>query len=372
MTAIAAFSVDTCPVVFGDLLITGETKTTRAVAVPALGDVGDFFQGSGWSILGLQQKVVLINERCMLAWSGSWIGARVAIAELRAISNSTKLTTDGVRAFLAGHSDVARHGTSFVGWVHEEEGNRFGQFRHQAEVIDAGALGRMSVQGSGTDAIKELVDLWRGMQGKSTGEVNAAVRAVATGFSMSSMLLRAEFHGGNAAPTLRSMFGGGYEVAAFFNGSFRKAGNLTFVIWNARVTSAGVQLTLPQLILKQTYVGDTLLLLSARISNDYGKPPTLIDEQRHVVLPMYSIETKVPKEELSKVSFDSPLLCHCFMVQGEEDHDLMVYTRVQQTGPTSASAMKIQDAGGQITLSLNDAFIREVAQSLQHGMSYRP
>lgn len=372
MTAIAAFSVNTCPVVFGDLLVTGETEATRAVAIPAFGDVHDFFEGSGWSILGLQQKVVLINERCVLAWSGSWLGARVAIAELRAISDSTQLTADGVRAYLAGQSDVARHGTSFVGWVHEAEGNRFGQFRHQAEVIDAGALGRMSVQGSGAYAIKELVDLLRGAQTESTGEVDAAVRAVATGLSMSSMLLRAELHGGYAAPTLRAMFGGGYEVAAFFNGRFRKAGGLTFLIWSARVTSAGVQLTLPQLILKQTYVEDTLLLLSARISSDDSKPPTLIDEQRQFVLPMYSVKTKISQRELSMVSFDSALLCHCFMVQGEMEDDLMVYTRLQQTGPTSTPAVKIQDTGCEITLSLNEAFIREVAQSLQHRMPRKP
>lgn len=372
MTAIAAFSVDSCPVVFGDLLVTGETETTPQVGVPAVGDVHDFFDGSGWSILGLQQKVVLISERCMLAWSGSWLGARVAIADLRSIAATTSLTSEGIRAFLAAHSDVARHGTSFVGWVHEEESGRFGQFRHQAEVINAGTLGRMSLQGSGTDAIKELVDLWKGIQGRTDGEVNSAVRAIATAFSMSSMLLRAELHGGFAAPTLRSMFGGGYEVAAFFNGRFRKAGNLTLLIWSAKVTPTGVQLSLPQLIVKQTYMDDVLLLRSARISTEGGGPPKLIDEQRHVILPMYASETRVSHQDLISITFDSPLLCHCFMVQGESESDIMVYTKVQQTGPESVPSIKFQDTDGQLNLSVNDMFIRDIAQSLQAGMAARP
>lgn len=155
-----------------------------------------------------------------------------------------QLTADGVRAFLSTNSDVSRHDTSFVGWVHEESGNRFAQFRHDAEVINTSNLGRMSLQGTGSDAIKELVELWKGLDERATGEVNSAVRAIATGFSMSSMLLRAELHGGDGAPTLRTMFGGGYEVAAHINGAFRKAGNLTFLIWRAQVTAEGVNLRL--------------------------------------------------------------------------------------------------------------------------------
>lgn len=137
MTAIAAFSVDRCPVVFGDLLLTGPRESSRQVAVPAIGDVHDFFGGSGWSILGLEQKVVLINQHCVLAWAGSWLGASVAISELRFLASTQVLTADGVRAFLAGHPDVRAQGVGFIGWVYESESGRFGRFRHDAEVVNA-------------------------------------------------------------------------------------------------------------------------------------------------------------------------------------------------------------------------------------------
>jgi hypothetical protein len=70
MTVIAAFNVQGCPVVFGDLLTTAETEPgDRIVAVPAIGDVRDFFEGSGWTVTGLAQKgnhkPIL---RCGLGW----------------------------------------------------------------------------------------------------------------------------------------------------------------------------------------------------------------------------------------------------------------------------------------------------------------
>lgn len=372
MTAIAAFNVDSCPVVFGDLLLTGECDSVRAVAVPAVGEVNNFFENSGWSILGLRQKVVLINEHCVLAWAGSWLGAKLAIDELRTIAANTTLTRDGVCAFLASHHEANALGTSFVGWVHEEEHGRVGQFRHEAEIINAGSLGRMSVQGTGTDAIKELVDLWKGMQWKETGEVNSGTRAVSTGLAMSGILLRSELHGGDAAPTLRSMFGGGYEVATFSNGHFHKAGNLTFLIWSAMVNSDGVRLTLPQLIVKQAYIDDVLLLRSARITSEGNDPPKLIDEQRHVILPMYNTEARVSQQALNSISLNSNLLCHCFLVEGEGDGDLMIYTRVQQTGHATTPTLELQDEDDRLILGFSDAFIREVGHSLQDGMARCP
>ena len=372
MTAIAAFSVDRCPVVFGDLLVTGNTSNPRTVAVPAVGEVHDFFEGSGWSILGLQQKVTLISDRCMLAWSGGWLGAKVAIAELREMAAKTQLTADCVRAFLSADSDVSRHETSFVGWVHEESGNRFAQFRHDAEVINAGSLGRMSLQGTGSEAIKELVELWKGLEERATGEVNSAVRAIATGFSMSSILLRAELHGGDSAPTLRAMFGGGYEVGAYFNGAFRKVSNLTFLIWRAQVTAEGVNLTLPELLLKQTYLNDVLMLRSARVLSDGHSEPQLVDEQGHMILPMYEVREKPTRHDIAAISFQSPILCHCFLVSGNEANDLMIYTKVQYTRSPSMSPVRIEDAEGRFAMGFQDQFLRETAESIREGMTRRP
>lgn len=188
---------------------------------------------------------------------------------------------------------------------------------------------------------------------------------------MSSVLLQSELQGGSAAPTLLSMFGGGYEVAAFQNGCFRKAPNLTFLLWSAEVTSGEVKLSFPELIVRQAYLDDYLLIRSARISSESGKRPHLIDEQRHVIRPMYASEFNVTHEELEKLAWNSRLLCHCFMVTGEAPDDQMIHTIVQQSAATD-STIKFEDSDGYLGLYLNEQFLRELAQSLREGMARRP
>jgi hypothetical protein len=230
----------------------------------------------------------------------------------------------------------------------------------------------MSLAGTGTDAIKELVGLWKGLQRHVTGEVNSVAQALATGLAMAGLLLQSELHGGPDAQTLRHKFGGGYEVAAFFDGRFRKVSDMTFLMWQANVTPGRVRISPPQLIVKQKYLDDILLLRSARIAVEAVGQPKLVDEQRHAISPMYSPATKISDQDLVDISFDSRLLCHCFMVHGPGRSDPAIDTRVQHVASTTEPTMKFQDESGRLVLSLNTSFLREVERELQEGFARRP
>ncbi|HXE37666.1 MAG TPA: hypothetical protein VN639_04260 [Azonexus sp.] len=361
MTVIAAFNVQGCPIVFGDLLTTAETEPgDRIVAVPALGDVRDFFEGSGWTITGLAQKVVIISQSCVVAWAGSWIAAKLVISQLRKMSSDTTLTADGILSFLQQHPDLQQHPISLTGWVREERGLK--PFWYQAEdVFDGGKLGIVSTAGSGAHALREFAEIVGQSPFATTGQANAGEMAVSTALFLAGVLLRAELHGGDAAPTLRCMFGGGYEIASYLNGEFRKVGDLTFVVWEAQVNDEGVKISLPQLLLKQQYLHDVLLLRSARVKENSGHLE-VFDEQYHAVLPMYEVGKEILAEDLLNVSLQSRLLCHCFLVRS--DDDVAIYTRVQQCAPSSELTMTMKDDSGKIVLGFNNAFLQEVGKEL--------
>lgn len=364
MTVIAAYSVESFPVVFGDLLITGPSRTTRNVGVPAIGSVGDFFGDSGWAILGLRQKVVIVRDDCVLAWAGSWLGARVAIADLKALSSEEPWTAEMVENFLSSHEDVARHETAFVGWVHEKKNNRFVQFRHGAEILEAGPMGQMSLQGSGASAIKDFVRRRGSMDRKVTGGADPAVLAATSALSMASIFLRAELHGGDAAPTLRNSFGGGYEVATFSAGKFVKVSDFTFLVWSAVVTDQGVRLSAPHLVVKQTYFDDVLLIRSARMAASSEGVIELVEEQCHLVSPMYESATKVAREQALAVPYDSSVLCHCFVVTSSTTSGHSLFTRIQRTSESSP-AIKITDMKGKLVIAVNRTFVQELVVSIQ-------
>jgi hypothetical protein len=368
MTAIASYSVDSCPVVFGDLLISGPSDKPNQVATPAGGDVTNFFGNSGWEIRGLVQKVVILSPDCALAWSGSYVAARVAIKELREIAAQEELTATRINSFLSSHPDLIRHSASFVGWVREADGC-FRQFWHQAiYVFDTDSFGTISIAGSGSDAIKELVELSQQSERNEVGDVNPAARAISSGLSFASILLNAELQGGDVAPTLLNMFGGGYEVAAFFNGRFQKIPENTLLVWEARNTSSGLLLGLPRLIVKQFHHQDVLAMKSAQqFSSDSGVA-TIKEEQLHLIGPP---DRKASKEYLSicqDIPLDSKLRCHCICVFGEDNNVEMIYTRIQLE-TSEPNTVTIEDEDGQIVLGFNHQFISSVAQALAKRLS---
>jgi hypothetical protein len=368
MTAIAAYSVDSCPVVFGDLLISGPSDKPNQVATPAGGDVTNFFGDSGWGIRGLVQKVVILSPDCALAWSGSYVGARIVIKELREIAVHEQLTAARISSFLSSHPDLIQHSANFVGWVREPDG-RFRQFWHQANyILETGLFGNMSIAGSGLDAIKELVELSLQGERNEIGDVNPAARAISSGLSFASMLLNAELQGGEVAPTLLNMFGGGYEVAAFFNGRFQKIPENTLLVWEVRNTSSGLLIDLPRLIVKQHYHHDILLMKSAQKFYSDSGVPTIKEEQLHFIGPP---DRKASEEHLSigqDIPLDSNLRCHCFCVFGEGDNVEMIYTRIQLERLES-NTVTIVDESGQIVFGFNHEFISGIAQSLARRLS---
>jgi hypothetical protein len=357
-------------VVFGDLLISGPSDKPNQVATPAGGDVTDFFGDSGWGIRGLVQKVVILSPDCAMAWSGSYVGARVAIKELREIAAHEQLTAARISSFLSSHPDLAQHSASFVGWAREPDG-RFRQFWHQANyVFETGLFGKISIAGSGSDAIKELVDLSLQGERHETGDVNPAAKAICSGLSFASMLLSAELQGGEAAPTLLNMFGGGYEVAAFFNGSFQKIPENTLLVWEARNTSSGLLIGLPRLIVKQHYYHDILLMKSAQLISSDSGAPTIKEEQLHLIGPP---DRKASEKHLSigrDIPLDSKVRCHCFCVFGEGNAIEMIYTRIQLESLES-NTVTIVDEGGQIVLGFNHEFISDLSESLAKKLSLK-
>jgi hypothetical protein len=361
MTVIAAFNVQGCPILFGDLLLTAEADPDhRMVAVPALGDVRDFFEGSGWTVSGLAQKVVLVSASCVVAWAGSWIAAKLVVSQLREMAGDKVLTADFILSFLQQHPDLQQHPISLIGYVREERGIKPFWY-HANDVFDGGKLGVVSAAGTGAHVLRDFAEVVALSPFATTGQVGTGEMAVSTALFLAGFLLRAELHGGDAAPTLRCMFGGGYEVASYLNGEFRKVGELTFVVWEAQVVDDVVKISLPQLLLKQQYLHDVLLLRSARIKENGGHLE-VFDEQCHAVLPMYEVSQKILAEDLLKVSLQSRLLCHCFLVRN--DKDVWIYTRMQRCAPNSELTMTMEDTAGTIVMGFNNAFLQEIAKKL--------
>ncbi|WP_313704576.1 hypothetical protein [Massilia sp.] len=332
MTLIASYVIDGFPLVFGDLLITGEVSShERPVAVPAQGEVQAFFGNFGWGISGLTQKVNIVSENCVIAWAGSWLGARIAISGLRDLAKQKDLTASSIISFLAADPDLKNHSAHFVGLVSQEEG--LCMFQYGAEAFQSESLGTVYVAGSGAEAIREFSTIFSGMATNARGAVTNAAMGISKSLMMGGLLLQAELHGGYSAPTLRNMFGGGYEIAYYADGRMQKVPEVTFLFWDVRLTRNDSDIFLPFLVVKQAYIGDYLLMRSIRFGESHDKlTPNVLDEQRHVVAPIFASENRPTEVQLRSLAFASRLLCHCVIVH-DDIKTLGIHTKVQGYDP---------------------------------------
>ncbi|TWO69504.1 hypothetical protein FN976_19660 [Caenimonas sedimenti] len=360
MTAIAALSCGEIPVVIGDLLVTRATVIPGAVPIPALGDASDFF-GGAWAIAGLKQKVVLVNDDCVIAWAGSWVSARVALHDLREWLGYRVPSADEVVKFFQRHTDVKAHGNEFVGWVHE--GGYVRQFGYQAERQYNTRFGTIVAGGSGSFAMREAA-AHAPRIAPQFGHANAVDIAQLTGHLFGSMLLRAEFHGGDAAPTIRHFFGGGYEVAHRTDGRFAKLGDVTFYIWEAAFSGEDLRLSAPQFVLKQDYCGDFLLIRSVQVKEDGSGRLTIAEEQRHVIEPMiFAAEPADLGSRLSNLELQSSVSVHCIAVRGTVDPTLAFV--VERVGMLDRPNFSVSEGQGKVEFRIEQQFLSRISDQIK-------
>ena len=84
MTLIAAMQMRGQPVLIGDLLISSEHPEATQIELPTLGALPkDFRPDNIHAFSNLAQKLTLINDHLVVAWSGRVVHARDFIRELR-------------------------------------------------------------------------------------------------------------------------------------------------------------------------------------------------------------------------------------------------------------------------------------------------
>ena len=87
MTAIGRLFIDGRPLVIGDVAISGPEPGDDA-EVPSIGPIHDTFPpGSGYTVCGALQKVVVCHDRLVVAWSGPVVAASSLLRELSALKD---------------------------------------------------------------------------------------------------------------------------------------------------------------------------------------------------------------------------------------------------------------------------------------------
>ncbi len=363
MTLGVSYSIHQQPVVLGDLLLSGDERE-HDVFVPSVGNVEEVFcKGSGYSITGMTQKVIVISKDMAITWAGNEVAARLAIAELRALA-AKGLDPDRVQALLDGLPAVLMTlDLELTGWyVYENCGYPIEFRSSEGHSCDCDHL---RLVGNGAPLFQALLDGHQWVTGANRGMDAEGGKCLSTTCAFAGMLLELEL---KKSPTsLLNFFGGGYEVALFDEGSFRKLDDVTHVYWNVQVSEKGVGITQPFHIRKQFYRDANLMIMPVRFVRDGAKTGIVHQELYVVQEPGGTLKREdVSVDDLP--SLNSRHTCHYF-IQGEA---AQVFTRVQYRERPEDNDLTIKETATGLQLKIRKRFFNEIGAILQSDPRWHP
>lgn len=362
MTLIATLCIDNYPVLVGDLLLSGPERA-NVMAIPTVGDVREVFPtGSGWSIVGLKQKINIITDNCIVAWAGSECAARTVVTELRDMSAKQSLSLDSIASYFRNlDAGIRDQGVSFVGWIKDPNGIE--SFGYDCEGFEHPWLGSVRLAGTGTQALYRLLMNFPRVVTQESRATNALEQAITQSLMTTGLMLQEELA---SRQSLLTFYGGGYEVASLVRGSFQKVGNITYVFWIAKHNHGRLELSLPFCAQKYDYVNDLLLIRAAHFNaNVESTKAATVKESLHVVAPLYRRPTVEELNTLRPPSFQSRFTCHCVIVT-KETQPPEIYLRIEYSFSATPSSIRIEEAREGLSLAIHDGFVRALAEEIQH------
>jgi uncharacterized Fe-S cluster-containing radical SAM superfamily enzyme len=101
MTLIAQFAVDQIPIMVGDLLITADGAGDQPGHLPLYPNINQRLdRHADFSVVRMAQKLNFLSDQLIVAWSGNYDRARLALSALELLSNDPRLTLQMIEKLL--------------------------------------------------------------------------------------------------------------------------------------------------------------------------------------------------------------------------------------------------------------------------------
>lgn len=334
MTVIASFNVNQCPVIFGDLLISGDEDLHNPLNVPTIGETTKIFgKGSGFVPTDLRQKTAIVNDNLALAWAGAKIPAQMILKELVQRAKEKALWSfDDLSRFFSDFDNECAHNVGIVGWSNDGKG--IFSFGYGTSIIkyQSEKYGLVRLCGSGAQDLKSYLDSFDIPPASRT--TNLLETAVGNTLAITTYMTGLERITGS---NLIKYYGGGFEIVSFVRRKFTKIDDITYLVWvGQQMSNMSWRLSLPEVAIKYYYYGDILLIGRAEFESHMGGRLKCKNEAIHVISPIYRIIEDSELKKVNRPSFNSRFICS-FIILHSIDGSVQILNRInyssQQTNP---------------------------------------
>ena len=258
MTLIARYEVADVPILLGDLLVSSAIPPEKPLLIPTRGDV---FTNPDKSIhpTSLLQKICIINDNLMVAWSGSVIVAKTVLSAFKEKFSNKLVDEPSIQSVVDDIGGEYLKGTQFIGLAKHKEGG-LTRFSYRDYTFEHAYFGQCHVGGSGADRFMEVLRESGPLDiaGGSAGDTDLAISHALT--TAQTFLARELFSEEIVAEELfEEQFGGGFEVGVLTINGAEKVGDILHLIWTWDENNDAVPKLMPTFI-KSDYIGKDLVV----------------------------------------------------------------------------------------------------------------
>lgn len=306
MTLVASFSVEKCPVLLGDILVTGADIPGRSAVLPTVGEVStkDLKESESSTVpAGTRQKLAILGDNLALGWSGKVSTAEDVFARLKEMSEDRPWCRESLGDHFRNLSSSTWNEISIIGYISDDRGLGCVRFGQDVVSIPTSEFGEITAIGSGTRSFHShrssvTPSSFEAIRGPRSFPVFAKVLSQA--FAMSGTLIGNELVSINS---LKEGYGAGYECVVPFDQGFGKLGDCMFVYLVGTVHKDGFSLSqVPVAGLRLDYQGDLLVMRSFN-----PKEENVFSGNAFLVRPIYRELTRkeISGEGISLPSFNA-------------------------------------------------------------------
>ncbi|WP_133162334.1 hypothetical protein [Hyphococcus luteus] len=358
MTLIASINPTGTPILIGDLLLSRQNSELPSVDVPTLGELRHFDRIVNWNRrekttqVGLAQKINILSENLVIAWSGDYIRARIILRILRDETADSDLSYDLIRKILDKHSDVIEDKVSLIGMLRMSNGV-VAAFFQNAHMFDVPGYDEFIYAGSGQFQYYEhLMNFSIGSRQRHNP--NRYPQDLLDPAGTAWRLLALELVSGD---TLFSYYGGGFEVAYAGNETgMTKIDDVVHFCWYFDVNDLSKPPILWNGVTKCNYKNDDLIINRLLISDSLEQNEShLLLEKRYPVQPLVRRLGFVPKQEdaieSAEIDYLAEWNCNHFYIRLNELRYVLL-TSVCHTKSRN-SPVKVFVDGGKVRFEKN-------------------
>jgi len=327
MTLIAQLSIGGAPLLIGDVLLSSETRTGLKVNLPLVGNINEVLAKNGQSFeVDFTQKVNVLSDRLVVAWSGSMIEAERALGALSRLSSRPDLDLDDIQSELDAIHEQIAHLQLIGTLLGEARGSMRAAhcFRLGVPVVAIPNVGPVLVAGTGRNFFLNLLS-----------ESNWTNSGNGNDFQVAHVLLGAltnqEYRTGN---TILNKWGGGFEAVTCsqLTGRLEKVGDILHTFWAMREHDAD-SLVLTPMFYKTTYWRDALIVRSVRLEETGAEKFQLASNDLVLIPPLTKRVCDYNLNEFGSPDFSYRAICCHILVQKDDNRDLVLFVEQLEHQP---------------------------------------